>query len=136
MAEFADICDAYGRVALIEKRIKEDIRDERLVPYVQLHEFEALVFADLSKVCTEYIGMERQVDDLQRLVACFENPELIDGGRETAPSKRILKVIPRYNKANAGVMIVKNIGIETLKLRCRHFAAWISRLEALGGGTL
>lgn len=38
-----------------------------------------------------------------------------------------------YDKANAGVAIAARIGIETLRSKCRHFAAWISGLESLGG---
>jgi len=38
----------YDKVACIEKAFAEDLNDHRFIPYIQLHEFEALLFADLD----------------------------------------------------------------------------------------
>ena len=42
--------DPYARVQLLEDALGEDISDQRFVPYLQLHEFEALLFADPEKL--------------------------------------------------------------------------------------
>ena len=60
------------------------------------------------------------------------NPELINDGPETAPSKRILKEIPEYDKASAGVSVTSKIGLPQLRNRCRHFNEWLGQLENLG----
>jgi hypothetical protein len=54
---------------------------------------------------------------------------LINDGFETAPSKRILKEIPEYDKVTAGVSVAGKIGIETLRAKCRHFSEWLAKLE-------
>lgn len=56
-------------------------------------------------------------------------PELIDNGRETAPSKRILQVILDYDKVTAGVDSLKLVGIEKLMAKCSHFAEWAGKME-------
>jgi len=61
-----------------------------------------------------------------------QNPELIDDGPETAPSKRILREIPEYDKATAGVSVAAHIGLPTLRKKCRHFDEWVTQLESLG----
>jgi hypothetical protein len=60
-----------------------------------------------------------------------QNPKLINDGRETAPSKRILKEIPEYDKATAGPIIAEKRGLPALRAKCRHFHEWLSRLEKL-----
>jgi len=45
----AHLRDPYQRVACVEKALADDIKYHRFIPYIQLHEFEALIFADPSK---------------------------------------------------------------------------------------
>ncbi|MDR1817966.1 MAG: DUF4276 family protein, partial [Puniceicoccales bacterium] len=55
-------------------------------------------------------------------------PEEIDDGSETAPSKRILNVIPEYDKVSSGVKITAQITLPVLRQKCRHFDEWIEKL--------
>jgi len=41
--------DAYERVMGLEESLAADIASQRFVPYIQLHEFETLLYADLSR---------------------------------------------------------------------------------------
>jgi hypothetical protein len=50
----------------------------------------------------EYFDCEKSIRNLITMVG-DKNPELINDGKETAPSKRILKEIPEYDKVTAGV---------------------------------
>ena len=45
-AEAMRINDLYDRVGTLEQKMAEDIGDSRFIPYIQLHEFEALILAD------------------------------------------------------------------------------------------
>lgn len=130
-AESLRIADKYSRIEHLEKAMKEDIEDRRFIPYIQLHEFEALVFADLQRLKCEYFGYEAQIERLSRILEnnFSDNPELIDDGPDTAPSKRIILEIREYDKASAGVNVANNIGIQTLRRRCRHFNDWLAQLE-------
>ncbi len=42
------IGEPYARVAALETAFAEAINDSRFIPYIQLHEFEALLFAVLT----------------------------------------------------------------------------------------
>jgi hypothetical protein len=130
-SEAVKISDHYEKVALIERLMTESERLDRPIyfPYIQLHEFEALLFSDLDKVADKYFDYD--IEPLRRCLAEKKNPELINDGEETAPSKRIMKCIPDYDKATTGVAILEAIGLDTLRTKCRHFNEWIAKLEAI-----
>jgi len=128
--------DPYERVHLLEESLARSISDRRFIPYIQLHEFEALILAAPQNLSCEYLEHDTPIKNLVSMVSMApdKNPELIDDGRETAPSKRILRQIPEYRKTTAGVSVVKSIGLPTLRTKCRHFNDWLSRLEQLAAG--
>ncbi len=123
--------DPYEKVRKLELALLHDIGDSRFIPYLQLHEFEALILADPAKLDWEYLEHERPIDELVKMME-GEEPELINDGPETAPSKRILSRIPEYDKATAGVSIAGHIGLPTLRAKCPHFNDWLTKLENLG----
>jgi hypothetical protein len=129
-SEAMQSADKYERVHFLEEKMGNDIGDRRFIPYIQLHEFEALILADPQKLEWEYLEHDTPI---QRLIALAgnQNPELINDGPQTAPSKHIEKEIPGYDKATAGVAVVGRIGLHTLRQKCRHFHEWVSRLENL-----
>ena len=123
--------DPYQKIACLEAALAQDIGDNRFIPYIQLHEFEALILADARKLDWEYFEHEAAIASLVTMVGdtC---PELINDGAETAPSKRILKQIPEYDKVTAGWTVVEQIGLATLRHKCPHFNEWLTGLEQLG----
>ena len=130
-AQAKDYADPYQKIACLEAALAQDIGDNRFIPYIQLHEFEALILADVRKLDWEYFEHEAAIASLVTMVGdtC---PELINDGAETAPSKRILKQIPEYDKVTAGWTVVEQIGLATLRHKCPHFNEWLTRLEQLG----
>ncbi len=127
--------DPYRRVAALEKALAADINgelnDTRFIPYIQLHEFEALVLADPRQLEREFLEHEAGIQRLIEMVAREGgNPELIDDGGDTAPSKRIIAEIAEYEskKAISGPLVARGIGMEILRDRCRHFSEWIEEL--------
>lgn len=128
----AGIKDPYKKVAHLEKCLAEDIGDHRFIPYLQLHEFEALLFSRPDAFLLEYLEHEDQIRRLEGILQCFDgNPELIDDGIETAPSKRISACIPEYMKVASGPIIAREIGLEGIREQCPHFDSWLSCLESL-----
>lgn len=106
--------------------------DHRFIPYIQRHEFEALVLASLDAL-SELLDAE---DDLLGLEALREDisgtpPEDVNEHRESAPSKRLKAHIPGYSKTVHGPLVTEVTGIEVLCERCPRFNAWIRQLEAL-----
>lgn len=121
--------DPYGKVEFVEREIQkaEKYNQRFFFPYIELHEFEAMLFSDITKLKEAYF--EYDVTPLKECAAIQNNPELINGGAETAPSKRIMNCIDCFDKANVGVDVLGRIGLENIAGKCRHFAEWIERIE-------
>ena len=130
------IRDPYARVNSLEADFARDINDGRFIPYIQLHEFEALLFCGIAHIAKYYPGCDKRCKQLEKdLLDAGGNPELINNDPSTAPSKRIIKAIEgdkkthyNYNKPVTGKNVAKQIGIETLRAECRHFNEWIEKL--------
>jgi hypothetical protein len=121
----------HERVKMLEAAFAADVVDSRFIPYIQMHEFEALIFADVSRLSIPYPGPERTpaLTELERQQKEFGNPEEID--LEAPPSKRIREQIPDYEKVSAGVLAVEAIGLMRIRDVCTHFNDWLTRLEKL-----
>jgi len=130
--ELTSIKNPYQKVESIEYAMKEDINDLRFIPYIQLHEFETLVLANPGNLALEYFENSKGIQSLQAVLKEHKgNPELINENPDSAPSKRIIEVIPEYDKVNVGASIAGINGIEFLKQSCGHFRNWIEILEKL-----
>ena len=127
-------------VRSVERALLEDVDEvmgqgfdpSRFVPFVMIHEFEALLFSD----CAIFGAAIRRADltpRFQGIRDAFPNPEQIDDSPETAPSKRIEDLFPRYQKPLMGVLAAQAIGLEAMRAECPHFDGWLERLEAVVG---
>ena len=59
-------------------------------------------------------------------------PEDINDSDTSAPSKRIQKVIPTYQKVVNGAVLAKWITLAKIRQECKRFNAWVTCLETLG----
>jgi len=126
------------KASIVEDAVKEDVSSElgasfdksRFRPYVQMHEFEALLFSQPATVCAVLRSPESE-KGLQSIRASFGNPEEINDNFETAPSKRLLKVFADYRKRLHGLIAAKRIEIAAMRTECPHFARWVETLESL-----
>ncbi len=128
------ITDPTKRVESLEAAFLDDIDEtRRFIPYIQLHEFEGLLFSDV-KVIAQVVDPDSNERHLKKLSAILDkagSPEMIDDGSDTAPSKRLKKIFPQYQKAPNGLLIAQRIGLDPIRSKCRHFNDWISKLEKL-----
>ena len=113
-------------VELREQEIGRDIGSGRFIPYIQLHEFEALLFS--SDVGFNGLFTLKEADELSKIVEDYPNPEEINSSPEGAPSKRILAIVPTYDKVLHGDLVAGAIGIKVILERCPRFRAWVERL--------
>lgn len=115
------------RVAFLENACKEVIAHPRFIPYIQLHEFEGLLFAHRKgfDVLFPYLSPDKK-SVLIKIIEENPNPALINEGAETAPSKRLQKLIPGYEKPLFGPMLALENGIESILQKCPRFNAWIN----------
>ncbi len=115
----------------VYSKLGDSFDGARFLPYIQMHEFEALLFSDTGALAESVQRPDIQ-SRLDGIVAECGEPEGIDDGPETAPSKRIRSLVPRYQKVPQGIIAAKHIGLTTMRERCPHFAHWLEALERLG----
>ena len=114
------------KVEFLENAFKEDINNEKFLPYLQLHEFEALLFSDVK----HFTILSKNISYFENIIRTKE-PEEINDSPSTAPSKRIIQNIPSYefSKPINGIIIAKKIGLEKMREKCPHFNKWIETIE-------
>lgn len=113
----------------IHAEMGDDFDQTRFVPYVMMHEFEALLFSDTEKAA-KGMGKPSTIGArLQEIRDQFPTPEEINDSPTTAPSKRIVQLIPEYNKPIMGVLGVLEIGLDIIRQDCPLFRGWLERLE-------
>jgi hypothetical protein len=123
---------------IIERAMSEDVGDVRFIPYLQLHEFEALVLADVDRLADHYRDIysdwAARIGRLSQLVNQCGGPEHVNGGRKTHPAARIISEFPAYQRAKSfvGPAVAAAIGLPRLREACPHFSKWVTRLEQLG----
>jgi hypothetical protein len=122
--------NGYVRVKHVEESFQQDIGHHHFAPYLALHEFEAFVFVDPARCPTAFME-ERVVQQLVQERQGFGSPEEINERPMYAPSKRVLKIFPAYQKTLHGPLATMDLGMEALRSTCPHFDEWVSRLEAL-----
>lgn len=128
--EAKEVQNIYKKVEFLEAALFDDINDSRFIPYIQVHEFEALIFADPSKLEIDYLGHEEGIKDLVAL-SKKHKPEEINDNPETAPSKRIKQAVPTYDKCFSAASTTKEIGLDVMRSKCKHFDEWLTKLESL-----
>ena len=114
----------------IEKVMGASFNPARFVPYVMMHEFEAMLFSDCERFSLG-IGRPELAPSFQEIRDGFASPEEIDDSPNTAPSKRIQELATDYQKPVDGLIAVQEIGLDAIRAECAHFREWLERLEGL-----
>ncbi len=128
------------RPVLVETAVRGEVAaamgaafvSSRFVPFVMMHEFEALLFSDCGSFA-EAIGRPTLAPRFQEIRDQFSGPEEINDSNVTAPSKRIGSLVPGYSKVRQGLLAARAIGLEAMRSECPHFSEWLGRLERLPG---
>ena len=129
------------RAPSVEKRLSTAVADilgendaRRFIPFLVMHEYEGLLFSDPPRFA-DAIGRPNLADDFQAIRDGFATPEEINDSPQAAPSKRVERLIPEYQKPLMGVQAALDIGLDAIRSQCPHFDAWVSRLEEIGKGS-
>lgn len=125
------LVDPHAQARHLEQALAAEMNDRRFVPYLQVHEFEALILCDVHRIDMLIEGRTKEIDDLMHECGSFANPEFINHGRETHPKARIRKHLPEYDENIHGPLLTEAIGLQVLRERCQHFGEWLTRLENL-----
>jgi hypothetical protein len=126
-----------AKAQCVEDAMRDDLSGEvggfnsaRFLPFVVMHEFEALLFSDCAAF-SRGINRPDLEGEFRRIREQVENPEEIDDSPITAPSKRILALVPGYEKPLLGVLAALEVGLARIQDECPHFRSWIKRIETL-----
>jgi Domain of unknown function (DUF4276) len=126
------IQDKNSRMDFLEIAMKEDISDalrHRYIPYLQLHEFEGLLFNDIQLFYDQVPKAELVgVAELKKTFADYDNPEMINNNRETSPSHRLKRIIKGYNKPLYGHYFAEAIGIDQIRSKAPRFNQWVDNI--------
>ena len=129
------IVDKSQRMDFLEQEMFSDINpalNHRFIPYIQLHEFEGLLFNNIQAFEHTFEPSEfKDKNELQTILNQYHNPELINDNPNTAPSKRLKRLIEGYNKIVYGSILAENIGINNIRQKSPRFNNWIHKLENL-----
>ncbi len=132
-AEKQAIADKSKRLDELEAAMQADVDENlrpRFVPYLQLHEFEGLLFSDKQAFYTTFNEDELVgEDELEQTFTDFDNPEMINDGVETSPSHRLERIISGYDKVVYGCCLAEAIGLDKMRQKSPRFDNWLKRLE-------
>jgi hypothetical protein len=131
-----NILSATQKAEILEASTSKEIErafpgcdsEYRFIPYIEMHEFEALLFSD-----ADILAEKNDIDVLliRRIIEAYDNPEEINDDPVNAPGKRLEALKNGYRKVAMGKTVSEAIGIEGIRRQCPHFNKWLKRLEHL-----
>jgi hypothetical protein len=77
--------DKTARITYLENAIKEEISNRFFIPYIQLHEFEGLLFTDIHGFDYLMDLPKKEKSEIIQIISSYSNPEMINDGADTAP---------------------------------------------------
>ncbi|MBK8265500.1 MAG: DUF4276 family protein [Nannocystis sp.] len=124
----------------LEARLAEGVRSvageasARFCPYIQMHELEALFFAEPATLA-EVLGDPAKEPTIAKIVASAAGCEAINDSPTTAPSKRIQTLFPSYIKGRSAAAhaprLAHKLDLDVVRRACPRFHGWLTALEAL-----
>ncbi len=130
-SERKKIVDKSKRMDFIEKAMQDEINHHRFIPYIQLHEFEGLLFNNIDAFEDNFEETEYNCKEIQKIIEKHPNPELINDEQETAPSKRLQKNIEGYDKVVYGNCLAESIRLPNIRNKSPRFNGWIKNIETV-----
>ncbi|MCA9242645.1 MAG: DUF4276 family protein [Phycisphaerales bacterium] len=129
--EAMSLSDPHDQAARLGESLSKELQDPRFIPYVQVHEFEALVLADVSCLAGWFEDADKRIQDLASECSAFATPEHINHGRDSHPKARIKRYFSDYDENVDGPALVGQVGVSAIRQRCPHFSEWLTKLEQL-----
>lgn len=123
--DFPGYSSDSSRIDEIESAIKASLGYDHLIPYIQRHEFEALLFAVTDGFDLFLANAEKM--DVETISSDFQNVEDINGGVSTAPSKRLENIF-NYDKVLHSELILNDVPLDRIMERAPRFNHWINTL--------
>lgn len=116
-----------AQVDCLMEKMSNDVKDPRFIPYIQLHEFETLLFSNNDGFAAYLPNIASHT---ARIVAEYDNPEDINSGPSTSPANRILHFYPAYDKNVDGPLLALEVSLDVMRQRCPRFRRWLDTVAA------
>lgn len=124
------------RISGFESIMKQAVQNiapySYFIPYIQKHEFEALLFSDPFAFSIEDDAIRQ---DVEKVLHHISDPEEINTSEKGHPAQRLIDIYAshnkRFQKGADAVDIAEVTGIETILARCPNFRHWIETLTNL-----
>lgn len=135
------IQDLGQKLALLRHELHADVvatagcQPTRFIPYIQPHEFEALLFSDVATLTHIESGWHTATHELVKVRAAADSPEHINHRPESKPAAHLERVLhnPGYRKRRHGPIAAQKIGLAKIEAECAFFAAWLAQIRGLAG---
>lgn len=105
----------------------------RFIPYIQPHEFEALLFSDVTTLTNSESNWRGSEAALHLARNAVESPEHINERPDTKPAAHLERELknPSFHKRRHGPILAKRIGLTKIENECKFFANWLNQIRAL-----
>ena len=116
----------------IQERLEKDVNNPKFHFRLQIHEFEAYLFTNPDFVAS-YFDDNKILQKIEKILEEFDgNPELINNRFDTKPSKRLDEMTQnKFQKRIDGITIVKNVGIDNIRKKCKYFNELFNLIDYL-----
>lgn len=120
-------------VLALEEAFRLDIDYHQFIPNLLLHEYETMLFADPDAFQRSFENRMAEIQQLKQIAASVPSIEYLNDSKNSAPSKRIIDLIPEYDgrKSSAGPDIAEYIGLPNIRAKCPHVHSWLLQLEGI-----
>jgi hypothetical protein len=134
LAGFADSVTTVDDIDAVERVMEGQLNEGRFRAYLQRHELEALLLADLDALGRVFHRHTAGIRQLRDEIAAFAGPEDVNQGATTHPSARLAKAIDGYKdlKASNAYFVLAEAGLAAVRVKCPRFDAWLHRWESWG----
>lgn len=138
LAGFSAPVSAVADIEKVEKAIEDAFQEPRFKAYLQRHELEAVLLADVAAVASVFHRHRSAIQQLGTEITAFATPEDINHGATTHPSARLARAIPGYEdlKASNAYFVLAEAGLDTVRAKCPRFDAWLRHWETWGNATV
>ncbi|NUM70706.1 MAG: DUF4276 family protein [Ignavibacteriaceae bacterium] len=113
---------------MAEQHMSNKLGSAKFIPYIQMFEFEALLFSCPDSLLRIYPERKESARNLISEASSYSTPEEINDGPETHPSARLEKCFPGYGKILDSQQILKTCSIGKIREKCPRFDRWIQKL--------
>lgn len=121
-------------VEAIERAIEAVFNEPRFKAYLQRHELESLLLADMDAVEQVFHRDKSGIQTLRGDIARFTNAEDINHGPATHPAARLAAAVAGYEdlKASNAYFVLKEANFATIRSKCPRFDTWLKHWESWG----